>query len=68
MKTKLFGLALVLSLSAVVGACAGGNQPTDTSTPADTTSPAGEPVDNTTSPAATTQPESTPTATPTETP
>ncbi|MBD2354170.1 hypothetical protein H6G41_05950 [Tolypothrix sp. FACHB-123] len=71
MKTKIFGLALVLSLATFLGACEGGG---DTGTPGGaTSSPAtGEPSDTgatktpasgtttTTTPAATTSPAASP--------
>ncbi len=41
MKTKIFGLALMLSLAAILGACEGGGGGTGTTTPAAT----GEPTD-----------------------
>jgi hypothetical protein len=61
MKTKIFGLALMLSLAAILGACEGGGEGGGgtTSTPAAT----GEPTD---APPAT--PPATPAATPTATP
>lgn len=65
MKTKIFGLAIVLSLATVLGACEGGTEPSGdaTTTPAATT-PA-EPTDSgTATPAATTEPTATPTTTP----
>ena len=66
MKTKVFGLALMLSLATMLGACEGGGGPTATpSSPAATTG--GEPADTgTTTPTATTSPAATtsPTATP----
>ena len=44
MKTKIFGLALMLSLATMLGACDGGSQPAGTtSSPAATTG--GEPAD-----------------------
>ncbi|MEA5617354.1 hypothetical protein VB711_05810 [Cronbergia sp. UHCC 0137] len=53
MKTKILGLALMLSLAAVLGACdGGGGAPADTTaTPA--TTPAGEPADTGATPATT---------------
>ena len=75
MKTKVFGLALVLSLATMLGACEGGGGPTaTTSSPAATTG--GEPADTgatpkeTTPPAATTSPKATtsPAATPSKKP
>ncbi|TAE58454.1 MAG: hypothetical protein EAZ76_01930 [Nostocales cyanobacterium] len=71
MKTRIFGLALMLSLATMLGACEGGSQPAGTST---TTPATGEPADTGTTPEATpattpaTTPEATPTATPTGTP
>jgi len=61
MKTKIFGLAVMLSLATVLGACDGGSTPTTTTTPAAT----GEPSDTgaTKAPTATT-----PAATPTKAP
>lgn len=49
MKTKIFGLALMLSMAALLGACEGANDPTTPTTPAAT----GEPTDTGTTPAAT---------------
>lgn len=75
MKTKVFGLALMLSLATMLGACEGGGGPTATpSSPAATTG--GEPADTgatpkeTTPPAATTSPKATtsPAATPSKKP
>lgn len=66
MKTKIFGLAIVLSLATMLGACEGGTEPSGdaTTTPAATTAPA-EPTDSgTATPAATTEPTATPTTTP----
>ena len=63
MKTKVFGLALMLSLATMLGACEGGGGPTATpSSPAATTG--GEPADTgTTTPATTpTSPATTPTS------
>jgi hypothetical protein len=73
MKTRIFSLALMLSLATMLGACEGGSQPAgNTTTPA-----AGEPADTgastptatttpeaATTPTATTTPEATPTTTP----
>jgi PBP1b-binding outer membrane lipoprotein LpoB len=61
MKTKIFGLAIVLSLATMLGACEGGTEPSGdaTTTPAATTAPA-EPTDS----GATTEPTATPTTTP----
>jgi ABC-type uncharacterized transport system auxiliary subunit len=53
MKTKIFGLAVMLSLSAVLGACG------DTTTPSGTTTPAVEPTDTGT-PTVTATPTTTP--------
>ncbi|QNP28867.1 hypothetical protein [Cylindrospermopsis curvispora] len=67
MKTKIFGLAIVLSLATMLGACEGGTEPSGdaTTTPATTTTPAAEPTDSgTATPAATTEPTATPTTTP----
>ncbi|MBW4613508.1 MAG: hypothetical protein KME21_09520 [Desmonostoc vinosum HA7617-LM4] len=63
MKTKIFGLAIMLSLAAILGACEN-----STTEPGSTTSPAAtpaEPADTGTTPAAT---PATPAATPTKTP
>lgn len=57
MKTKIFGFAVMLSLATLLGACGGGAESTDTSTPA----APGEPVEGTTG---TPTPASTPTNTP----
>ncbi|EFA68396.1 hypothetical protein [Cylindrospermopsis raciborskii] len=66
MKTKIFGLAIVLSLATMLGACEGGTEPSGdaTTTPTATTTPA-EPTDSgTATPATTTEPTATPTTTP----
>jgi len=79
MKTKIFGLALLLTLSTVLGACNSGTEstpgaspgvsaePTDTGSPAATTSPS---TTTTTSPepTTTTSPSKAPGATPSATP
>jgi hypothetical protein len=59
MKTKVFGLALMLSLATMLGACdGGGGEPAGTkSSPAATTG--GEPADTGATPAATTAPMAT---------
>jgi len=64
MKTKIFGLAIVLSLATMLGACEGGTEPSGdaTTTPAATTTP-GEPTDSGT-PTPATEPTATPTTTP----
>lgn len=57
MKTKIFGLAVMLSLSAVLGACGGGTpEGTTTTTPA----AIGEPTDTGATPAVTTTPATKP--------
>ncbi|WP_254445225.1 MULTISPECIES: hypothetical protein [unclassified Anabaena] len=60
MKTKIFGLALMLSLGTLLGACDGGTQPPadTTSSPAATTG--GEPADTGATPATTASPAATP--------
>ncbi|MDP5017517.1 MAG: hypothetical protein NWQ43_09490 [Dolichospermum sp.] len=59
MKTKIFGLALMLSLATMLGACDGGGEPAGTtSSPAATTG--GEPADTGSTPPATTSPAATP--------
>ena len=64
MKTKVFGLALMLSLATMLGACEGGGGPTATpSSPAATAG--GEPADTGATPTATTSPKAT--TSPTET-
>jgi hypothetical protein len=62
MKTKIFGLALMLSLATMLGACETNSAPTGNTTPAATPA-AGEPADTGSTPAATTTPEATPAAT-----
>ena len=58
MKTRIFGLALMLSLATMLGACDGGSEPAGTtSSPAATTG--GEPADTGATPAATTAPMAT---------
>lgn len=65
MKTKILGIALMVSLAAVLGACEGGGGGTGESTPTTTTT--GEPTDTgATTPPTTISP--TTTATPTTTP
>ncbi|MEY3222755.1 MAG: hypothetical protein RLZZ203_1611 [Cyanobacteriota bacterium] len=67
MKTKVIGLALMLSLATMLGACEGGSEPAATTSPAETTG--GEPADTgAATPAATGSPEATATAAPTSTP
>ncbi|AFY51128.1 hypothetical protein Nos7524_5411 [Nostoc sp. PCC 7524] len=56
MKTKIFGLAFMLSMAALLGACGGATDPTTTTTPAAT----GEPTDTGATPADTTTPAATP--------
>jgi hypothetical protein len=68
MKTKIFGLALMLSLATMLGACESaptGNTNTPAATPA-----AGDPADSGSTPTGTTTPEATPagTTTPEATP
>jgi hypothetical protein len=70
MKTKIFGLALMLSLATILGGCGeGGDGGTTTSTPAATGEPTDAPPVGST-PAATTPatPVATPKATPTASP
>ncbi|WYL92945.1 MAG: hypothetical protein HEQ35_02895 [Gloeotrichia echinulata IR180] len=70
MKTRIFGLALLLSLATVLGACeGGGGAPEGGTTSAPTAT--GEPTDGATtspSPTATATSTASPTATPTKTP
>ncbi|WP_066375872.1 MULTISPECIES: hypothetical protein [unclassified Anabaena] len=60
MKTKIFALAVMLSMATFLGACESGTQ-TNTTTPAAT----GEPTDTGATPAATPAETTTPAATPT---
>ncbi|WGV28097.1 hypothetical protein [Halotia branconii] len=55
MKTKILGLALMLSLAAFVGACENTNEPAGTTTPAP-----GEPADTGATPTVTATPTTTP--------
>ncbi len=55
MKTKILGLALMLSLAAIVGACENTNEPAGNTTPAP-----GEPADTGATPAVTPSPTTTP--------
>ncbi|QYX32720.1 hypothetical protein [Sphaerospermopsis torques-reginae] len=64
MKTKIFGLALMLSLATMLGACESNSGPAGTTTTPAATPAAGEPADTGTTPAsATTAPGATPAAT-----
>ncbi|MBH8550807.1 hypothetical protein I8751_00050 [Nostocaceae cyanobacterium CENA357] len=55
MRTKILGLALMLSLAAIVGACENTNEPAGTTTPAP-----GEPADTGATPPVTPSPTTTP--------
>jgi hypothetical protein len=58
MKTKVFGLALMLSLATMLGACDGGGEPSGTTTTPPATT-GGEPADTGTTPPAETTPGAT---------